>query len=347
MRPALARLAALVVLAVSTPLRPAAQVAADEAPVAVVGTRTFTAKEVDERWKAEAPVPQAQALQAVYDGRRAAVDALVADFLLDRAARAKGVPRDEFEAAEVMRRAKPVTDSDVAAYYAANRNQTEGRSLEEMRPILREFLEERTETIARAELIADLRRAEPVLRVMLDAPRQPIELSSDDPFDGPADAPVTLVEFADFQCPFCGRLAPTLKQLRQRYGDRLRIIWKDFPLTRIHPQAFQSAEAANCAREQGKFWEYHDRLFTNQQTLTRAALKQYARDSGIDAAQFNACLDSSKYAPRVRDAAAAAAQLGITSTPTTYINGRMISGARPYEAFTEVIDDELDRLRRR
>jgi len=339
--------AVVVMLAWSTHAQQPGQAPGDQEPVAQVGDRIITAREADERWKADSPAQQMQARQALYDGRRAAVDALVSDVLLDRGAKAKGLPRDQFEAAEMARRARPVTDGDVAAYYRANRNQTEGRSLEEMRPILREFLEERSETIARAELIADLKRTEPRLRVMLDAPRQPIEISVDDPSLGPADAPVTLVEFADFQCPFCGRLLPTIKQLRQRYGDRLRVVWKDFPLRRIHPQAFHSAEAANCAREQGKFWEYHDRLFSNQQALSDAALKQYARDSGIDAARFDACLDSSKYEARVRDAAAVAARLGFTSTPTTYINGRMISGAKPYEAFRAVIDDELDRMARR
>ena len=128
-----------------------------------------------------------------------------------------------------------------------------------------------------------------------------VPVAASDPTLGPASAPVTLVEFSDFQCPFCQRVAPTLKQPRETYGDKLRIVWKDFPLTQIHPQAFKAGEAAHCAGEQGKYWEYHDRLFENQQALQPADLKKHAADLGLDAAKFASCLDSSKYGERVRD----------------------------------------------
>ena len=118
---------------------------------------------------------------------------------------------------------------------------------------------------------------------------------------GGANAKVTIVEFSDFQCPFCLRVMPTLKRVKQTYGDKVRIVWKDFPLTQIHPQAFKAAEAGNCAREQGKFWEYHDRLFSNQQALQPDYLKKYAADAGLDTTKFNACLDTAKYSDRVQE----------------------------------------------
>ncbi len=174
-------------------------------------------------------------------------------------------------------------------------------------------------------------------------PRQSVTLASTDPAVGPATAPVTLVEFSDFQCPFCQRVEPTLKQLRAKYGDKLRIVWKDFPLTQIHPQAFKASEAGHCAGDQGKYWEYHDRLFDNQQALQPADLKKHATDLGLDAAAFASCLDSSKYGERVRDGVSLGTSLGVNSTPTVFINGRRLSGAQPLEVFVATIEEELSR----
>jgi protein-disulfide isomerase len=179
--------------------------------------------------------------------------------------------------------------------------------------------------------------------VLIDAPRRDVAIENTDPSLGRSSAPVTLIEFSDFQCPFCQRVAPTLKKLRETYGDKVRIVWKDFPLTQIHPQAFKAGEAAHCAGDQGKYWEYHDRLFANQQQLQPDELKKHAADLGLDAMAFNACLDSSKYGERVRDGVAQGQRLGVNSTPTIYINGRVLSGAQPYETFVSVIDEELSR----
>ena len=189
--------------------------------------------------------------------------------------------------------------------------------------------------------MAELKKGGPSVRVMIDAPRAEVALTATDPTVGSASAPVTIVEFSDFQCPFCLRVEPTIKQVRQAYGDKVRVVWKDFPLTQIHAQAFKSAEAAHCAGEQGKFWEYHDRLFANQQALQPDDLKKYAADLSLDTAKFNACLDESKFGDRVREGVAQGSRLGVNSTPTIYINGRLLSGAQPFEVFTAVIDEEL------
>jgi protein-disulfide isomerase len=178
---------------------------------------------------------------------------------------------------------------------------------------------------------------------MIDAPRHEVAVAAADPVLGSTAAPVTIVEFSDFQCPFCQSVAPTLKRVRETYGDKVRIVWKDYPLTQIHPQAFKAGEAAHCAGEQGKYWEYHDRLFANQQALQADSLKKYAADLGLDTAKFNACVDTSKYGDRVREGVAQGSRLGVNSTPTVYINGRMLSGAQPYEAFVAIIDEELSR----
>jgi protein-disulfide isomerase len=212
-----------------------------------------------------------------------------------------------------------------------------------MGPVIRRYLDEQQREAARLALLAELRAAGPPLRLVLDAPRYDVPVAPDDPVLGSADAPVTLVEFSDFQCPFCARVMPTLKRVRETYGDRVRIVWKDFPLTSIHPQAFKAAEAGQCAREQGKFWEYHDLLFANQQSLEPEFLKKYAADTGLDVAAFNACLDTAKYGDRVQEQMGMGNRLGVSSTPSSFINGRLVSGAQPYEAFAAIIDEELAR----
>jgi protein-disulfide isomerase len=314
-------------------------------PAARVGDRVITSKEIDDRWLAIDPAGHAEASQKLYDGRRGALDAIVAEMLIAEAARAKGMTPEAFEQAELQARIKPVGEADVVTFYQANLNQMQGRPLEVMAPAIRRFLQDQQGEAARVGFIADLRKAGPEVRILFDAPRHTIEVTAQDPSIGAASAPVTIVEFSDFQCPFCQRVAPTLKQVQQTYGDKVRLVWKDFPLTQIHPQAFKAGEAAHCAGDQKKFWEYHDRLFANQDALEPTDLKKHAADLGLDAASFGACLDSSKYGERVRNGVAEGSRLGVDSTPTLYINGRVLSGAQPYETIAAVIDEELSRER--
>jgi protein-disulfide isomerase len=152
---------------------------------------------------------------------------------------------------------------------------------------------------------------------------------------------VTIVEFSDFQCPFCARVNPTLARLQEAYPGKLRIVFRDLPLLNIHKNAGHAAEAAHCANDQGKFWEMHDRLFANQQKLAPADLKEHAVAIGLDAAAFNQCLDSGKYTADWRRDSEEASRLGLSGTPAFFINGRLLSGAQPYEAFAQIVDEEL------
>ena len=322
---------------------PAQQASSGTEAAARVGDRVITAKEIDDRWQALDPAGHAEAAQKLYDGRRGALDAVVAEMLIADAAKAKGMTPEAFEEAELKARRKPVSEADVVTFYQGNINQMQGRSLEVMTPAIRRYLEDQQEQVARMSFIADLRRAGPEVRVLLDVPRHEIELAATDPSVGAQSASVTLVEFSDFQCPFCRQVVPTLKKVQETYGDKVRVVWKDFPLTQIHPQAFKAGEAAHCAGDQGKFWEYHDRLFASQEALQPNDLKKHAADLGLNAATFATCLDSSKYGERVRDGVAEGSRLGVNSTPTIYVNGRMLSGAQPYETFASVIDEELSR----
>lgn len=159
---------------------------------------------------------------------------------------------------------------------------------------------------------------------------------------GPADAPVTIVEFADFECPFCGGLFSTLKMIELAYPGKVRVVYRHFPLTKIHPYAQKAAEAAVCAGEQGRFWEMHDSLFRSQRDLGVESLKRRAKELGLDVTAFDVCLDSGRTAARIKEDATDATKAGVRGTPTLFINGRMLLGNQPVE-LRAIIDDELAR----
>ena len=166
------------------------------------------------------------------------------------------------------------------------------------------------------------------------------ELLDDDPFKGPSDAKVTIVEFSDFECPACGAAYPVLKQLFEEYSDKVKFVYRDFPLTTIPPFALKAAYASQCAFEQGKFWEYHDKLFENQEKLAVSDLKQYAIDVGLNSAQFDSCLDTSKYSSEVAKDQSYGISIGVNGTPTFFINKVKYSNLS-LEQFKQIIDAKL------
>lgn len=157
---------------------------------------------------------------------------------------------------------------------------------------------------------------------------------------GPDDAPITIIEFADFECPFCGRVASTLGRIEKVYQGRVKFVWKHFPLS-IHKNAVPAALAAEAARKQGKFWEYHDKLFENQQQLTMNDLKRYSQELQLDEALFEKHMSEPELRKRVDTDRDEAEQLEVSVTPSFFINGRYLRGAQPFEAFAKVIDEEL------
>ena len=166
---------------------------------------------------------------------------------------------------------------------------------------------------------------------------QTFEIKSTDHIRGSVNAPITLVEFSDFQCPYCGQHYPTLKKILNDYQGKVRLVYKHFPLT-FHQFSEKAAEASECASEQGKFWEYHDKLFENQQNLSAENLKQWAKDLALNSSQFNNCLDSGKYASKVQADYNEGQQKGVNGTPATFVNGKLISGAVPYNTLKTAID---------
>lgn len=158
---------------------------------------------------------------------------------------------------------------------------------------------------------------------------------------GPADAPITIVEFSDFQCPYCRRFhEETYRALLDAYPGQIRFVYRNLPLTSIHPDAMPSAVASLCANDQGAYWDYHDKLFSSE-ILTRDTFVQYAADLNLDVEEFTACLDSGKHDKFIQDDMNFAINLGVQSTPTFFINGLAVVGAQPLSAFTQIIDQEL------
>jgi protein-disulfide isomerase len=171
----------------------------------------------------------------------------------------------------------------------------------------------------------------------------PVEVSvDDDPAQGPEDAAVTIIEFSDFQCPYCARFdVETLPQILSNYGDRVRFVYRDFPLISMHQYALKAAEASECADDQGAYWKYHDLLFNNQSALDDASLKEYAASLQLDTAAFNQCLDSDKYLSEVQKDEQDGITAGVQGTPAFFINGVLISGAQPYSVFQAAIEAAL------
>ncbi len=170
-------------------------------------------------------------------------------------------------------------------------------------------------------------------------------LEDDDPAKGDKNAPVTIVEFSDFECPFCGRFfQQTLPQINENYikTGKVKLVYRDFPLS-FHQNAQKAAEAAECADEQGRFWEMHDKLFIDGVQGGVASFKQFASALGLNTAKFNECLDSGKMASEVQKDMAEGAQYGVTGTPGFFVNGQLISGAQPYQVFAQAIEEALAR----
>jgi protein-disulfide isomerase len=203
------------------------------------------------------------------------------------------------------------------------------------------YLQQQGREQRRQALLKELRPRYPVT-VALRAPK--IEVATDgEPSLGPDNAPVTIVEFSDFQCPYCRQVQGPLKRVMAEYEGKLKLVFRDFPLRNIHPQAQKAAEAAQCAADQQKFWPYHDRLFavTNLQIDD---LKKYAQELELNMEQFTSCLDSNKYANEVAEDLQAGQKAGVSATPTFFVNGFPLSGAASYERFKEVIDAALEQI---
>ncbi len=268
--------------------------------------------------------------------REEALDKLIEERVLAlEAAASKSTP----EALLAKLAVPAVTDADVRKFFDANQARI-SEPFEAVQERIRSYLQKQAQADARSAFITALRANH---HVVIDLPPLREQVSANGPVRGPGSAPVTIVEFSDFQCPYCGRFAPVLKQLMDKYPNDVRLIFRHMPLTGIHPNAQKAAEAAVCAQNQGKFWEMHDVMFAEQSALDVASLKAKARRIGLDAAVFDDCLDGGKSAAAVAADVQAGESLGIGGTPASLVNGRFLDGAVSVDDLEAVVKDELRR----
>lgn len=278
--------------------------------------------------------------QQIYQTRIEGIQELAFQRVLEAAAEKAGLDRAEYYASQVTRKVGEPADEMVQSVLQQYRDrlpQDDAQARAQVVAFLKQQETRRLDAELRERLLG---QAE--LVVMVDPPRADSEPAAFNPAKGPADAPVTLVEFSDFQCPFCQRVQPTLTAIMERYPGKVRHVFRQLPLD-MHEQARLAAEASLCAADQGKFWELHDWMFANQREISQESLATQAGALGLDVEAFTSCLAEDVHVPHVEQDLAEAARLGISGTPGFLINGRMLSGAQPLPTFLEIVEDELRR----
>ena len=286
---------------------------------------------------ANRPQPQAAYDRARLEIQWKALTSLIEDKLLTLEAAKNRMTREELLNAEVESNVGTPSPAEVEQFYEVNRAAIPIPKAEAL-PQVRQYMIDQSRRRYREMLVANMRRNFKVT-TFLDPLRTDVATAGY-PSRGPANAPVTIVEFADFECPFCGGFYPTLKLVEKNYADKVRLVYRQFPITTIHPNAQKAAEASLCANDQQKFWEFYDALFSDQSRLDIPSLKQRAQTLGLNTATFNTCLDSGSKAATIQKDRDEAQRIGVNSTPTVFINGRLLGG-RSYAEIQEVIEDEL------
>ena len=321
---------------------------ADESPIATIGKQRISALELDARVSGKLSEMQKSVdsslrqLNLGYARERYSVtekelNALLDERVLALEATAKKTTPNALKTAVKV---PTVTEAQIKGFYDSNSAQMQ-EPYEQMTPLIKDYLQKQANENAQRDYLTTLRRKYKV-SVQLEPLRETVAAVG--PQRGSDDAAVTIVEFSDFQCPFCGRFSPVVKEVLEKYPKQVRLIYRHLPLTKLHPNAQKAAEAAVCAQDQGKFWEMHDLMFAEQNTLGEDALKEKAKRLGLDSKSFDECLGGGKAGDVVQRDASAADQLGIGGTPFSFINGRFVNGASSAQDLSEIIEDELRRV---
>ena len=275
-----------------------------------------------------------------YEIKKKALDNLIEQKLLEAAAKKQGLTTEKLLVQEVDLKVPDPSDAEIEGYYLAQRERLNSPLDDTLKNQLRLSVKQAKTRQLREDYMKRL-HSDSNVAILLAPPR--VQVGYDPKrLRGNPKAPVMIVEFSDYQCPYCQRAEATLKEVLAKYGDKVSLAYRDFPLTQIHSQAEIAAEASRCALEQGKFWEYHDQLFAAPK-LDKDALVEYARNLKLDHKQFGSCLTSEKYKAEIEKDSDEGKKAGVQGTPGFFINGVTLSGAQPQDEFTRLIDDELGR----
>jgi protein-disulfide isomerase len=326
------------------PAADAARPAATSAPpsrevVAEVEGVPVTAADLDERIGNRL----VRLRQEEYEIRRQALDEIVYDRLLEKEAKKRGVSVKDLVQDEVDRQVPEPDAKVVETIYTQNQARFGAKPREAVLGEIRSALKNQARQQRQVAFAKSLREKSAV-KVALEPPRATVPVPASAPTLGPDGAPVTIVQFVDYQCPFCHRAQSTIDQILSRYPGKVQLVHRDFPLDG-HPQAMPAARASRCAGEQGKFWDYHRSLMTVKGPMDDADLKSRAAGLKLDPAAFSSCLASDRFDSTIRAAFDEGTRAGVNSTPSYFVNGRMMTGALPFEEFREVVDSELERSR--
>jgi protein-disulfide isomerase len=269
-----------------------------------------------------------------------AAQRLVRKRLFTLEAQSRGLTEDALRE-QIRGKASEVSDADVDDFYLQNQARI-SQPKEQVAEQIRSYIRQQRLQKAEADFFAEIES-----KYQVDYLLEPlrVEVAASGPGRGSEQAPVTIVEFSDFECPYCKRVLPTIDQVEKKFGDKIRVVYRQYPLS-IHANAQKAAEASLCALDQGKFWEMHDLLFEEQKALTLPDLKEKATRLQLDAETFASCLDSGRHAETVqadlRDGTAA----GVDGTPAFFVNGRFLSGAVAFETMSQMVEDEIRRSQR-
>jgi protein-disulfide isomerase len=286
--------------------------------------------------------PLARLEEQAYRLKQQKLQELIEDRLLAHEAQRRNVSLESLINAEITSKAAEVTPQEIDTFYELYQNRLH-KPESEVEGQLRSLLHERN-VMARRHEFAKTLQANAKVFVYLDPPRPSrVAVGLDGPSRGASEALVTIVEFEDFQCPFCKTAQVLLEKVLLRYKDKVRVVHRDFPLRSLHPASWKAHEAARCAEEHGKFWEYRDLLYKNAPAASLEQLTSYASQVGLDSSEFKKCMDSGKFKDAVQRDEDEANRLGIQGTPAFFINGQLISGAQPESEFVRIIDEELNK----
>lgn len=272
-----------------------------------------------------------------------ALNRMVRERVIDAEAKKQGKSVADLILAEAGGSFEP-TDVEINAWYQQNQGRLQGRTVDQLRQQIADLLRKQNQQRAEQALEGRLNKERRVALMF-----EPYRLTFDNtgsPMLGKQGAKVSVVEFSDFQCPFCRQFAGNMRQLGKEYGDRVEIVYRQYPIPSIHPFAFKAAEASLCAHEQGKFWDLHDLMFSDQEHIAVKDLKEKAKRLGMDEGKFNRCVETGKYTDQVQRDMAAGSKAGVTGTPAVFVNGIEVpGGAVAYPVVAAAIERELTRVK--